>query len=304
MKALVVGYGSIGQRHERLLRHLGLETAIVSKRTHAGRRDAYSDLASAVSDWNPDYVVIANATADHRESLDILATGRFAGTVLIEKPLFGSPADLPAHHFARCAVAYNFRFHPLLTRLKALLAAESAVTAQVHVGQHLSQWRSTDYRTSYSASRQAGGGALRDLSHEIDYALWLFGPWQKLTAMGGHFSELEIDSDDSYSLLLETAYCPSLSIHVNYLDRIPRRDVHINTRSHTLKLDLIAGRLDVDGETIETCAMERDATYLAQHKAMLAGDATRTCSLEQGLEVLTVIEAAERASNQRVWICR
>ena len=86
MKTLVVGYGSIGSRHARLLTSLGCEVAVVSSRDidHPVR---YRTLADALS-WKPDYVVIANRTSQHYQTLKELAASGFTGTVLVEKPLF------------------------------------------------------------------------------------------------------------------------------------------------------------------------------------------------------------------------
>ncbi|MCK6499789.1 MAG: Gfo/Idh/MocA family oxidoreductase, partial [Nitrospira sp.] len=189
MKALVVGYGSIGQRHARVLDELGCEVAVVSRRPVEYPR-RYDSLATALSGWRPGYVVIASRTNEHFDDLSALITADFAGRVLVEKPLFDVARQMPSNRFSHLAVAYNMRFHPLIMKLRDFLGQQKRlVAAHIYVGQYLPQWRpSTDYRSSYSASRDLGGGVLRDLSHEIDYALWLFGSWRHLTALGGKFS--------------------------------------------------------------------------------------------------------------------
>jgi predicted dehydrogenase len=304
MKALVVGYGSAGQRHARLLQGLGCDTAVVSKRPLA-HPQLFADLDGALSAWQPGYVVIAGRTAEHRPALQHLAEAGFDGSVLIEKPLFERHAPLPEHRFSHAAVAYNLRFHPLVRKLREALGAETAVNALFIVGQYLPDWRpGTDYRESYSTRLAEGGGVLRDLSHEIDLALWLLGPWQSLTGLGGHFSELAGDSDDNYSLLLSTAHCPSVSVHMNYLDRTPRREIEVNTRRHTFRVDFIAGTFAIDGAVAAHAAGAMEGTYLAEHQAMLDGNAADLCSLEEGLEVMAAIDAAERASRDSLWVKR
>jgi hypothetical protein len=68
------------------------------------------------------------------------------------------------------------------------LDGRSAITVSAYVGQDLRDWRpGRDHRTTASATQQAGGGVLRDLSHELDYLLWLFGPWQRVAALGGAY---------------------------------------------------------------------------------------------------------------------
>lgn len=304
MKALVVGYGAAGQRHARLLQGLGCDTAVVSRRAVA-HPQRFADLAAALSAWQPGYVVIASRTAEHRQALAALADAGFSGRVLVEKPLYERHAPLPHHRFSGAAVAYNLRFHPLVRKLREALGAETAVNALFIVGQYLPDWRpGTDYRESYSTRLAEGGGALRDLSHEIDLALWLLGPWQALTGLGGHFSPLAGDSDDSFGLLLSTARCPSVSVHMNYLDRTPRREIEINTRRHTLRADFIAGTFAIDGAVAAHAEGAMEGTYLAEHQAMLDGHDADLCSLQEGLEIMAAIDAAERASREKVWIQR
>ena len=71
-------------------------------------------------------------------------------------------------------------------------------------GRIIRDWRpGRDHRTTASATQQAGGGVLRDLSHELDYLLWLFGPWQRVAALGGSSGARQIEVDDHLDLLLE-----------------------------------------------------------------------------------------------------
>ncbi len=145
---------------------------------------------------------------------------------------------------------------------------------------------------------------LRDLSHELDYLNWLLGGWKVLVALGGHFSHLEIESDDVFSLLMQTERCPVVTVQLNYLDRIGRRELLINTDLHTYKADLVKGILQVDGE-VEIFKVNIDDTYWLQHETILAenGDNTRyLCSLDEGLEVMRMIEAVEKSAKEKAWI--
>jgi predicted dehydrogenase len=304
MRALVLGYGSIGERHARLLVETKCSVAVVSRRL-IDFAPHYSELSHALSDWQPEYVVVADRTSEHHRAMEALVKHGFQGRVLIEKPLFDRLSALPRHSFSLAAVAYNLRCHPLLTKLKSLLDdTDQLVTANIYVGSYLPNWRpNTDYRQSYSAKRGQGGGVLRDLSHELDYVLWLFGSWWRLTASGGHFSQLEIDSDDSYTLLMETQRCPLVSIHMNYLDRVPRREILVNMDQHTVRVDLINNTMVIDGVQ-EAPSVARVDTYRAEHQAMLAGNAEGLCTLEDAMETLVTIEAAERAAASHVWIAR
>lgn len=301
MKALIVGYGSIGSRHARILAEMGCQVAVASSRLITDY-PCFGTIAESVSGFQPDYVVLANETAAHHAGLCGLAAVGFAGTVLVEKPLFHEPRPMPAHRFGKVFVAYNLRFHPLLQRLRVLLEGETLISAQAYVGQYLPGWRpERDYREGYSARGSAGGGVLRDLSHELDYLNWLLGGWRQLTALGGHYSELEISSDDVFAVMMSTARCPVVTVQLNYLDRLARRQLVINTQRHTFGIDFMAGELVVD-DVRQAFPAERDHSYREMHRAILAGEGDFLCTVEEGTDVVGMIAAAELAVAERRWI--
>ncbi len=300
MKALVVGYGSIGARHARLLTGLGADVAVVSRRALAAPK-VYPTVARAVGDFAPDYAVIASRTDEHRDDMAALAEAGFEGRLLVEKPLFDRPAALPANRFRSVHVAYQLRFHPVVRRLKALLDATEPFAVHAVVGQDPRQWPLTAaYRDNFRARADQGGGVLRDLSHELDYLTWILGRWTRLTAAGGHVSGLDGDSDDVFSLLFATERCPVVTLNMNYLDSSLRRQVLALTDRGTIVADLAAGTVSIDGR-IETFAVERDDVLIAQHKAALAGEGDTLCAADEGLAVVDMIAAAERASAEREW---
>lgn len=303
MNALVIGYGSIGARHARLLTELGCRTAVISGR-EVDFPIVYSDLVAALAMECPEYVVIANFTSLHYDTLSLLGQLGYTGTVLVEKPLFSQFHEFSSPPFRNIFVAYNLRFHPVIQRLKTLLEGEQILSVQAYVGQYLPDWRpSTDYRTSYSASAEQGGGALRDISHELDYLTWMLGGWDQVVALGGHYSPLEISSDDIFSLMLVTPSCPIVSLQMNCLDRVGRRFLIINTAKHTIEADIVKGEILVDRDS-ESLTAERDYTYRAMHEALLSGNGNTACSLAEGLETLRLIEAAELAAKRREWVKR
>lgn len=302
MNALVIGYGSIGMRHARLLAELGQLTAVVSSRD-VDFPLRFRSLDEALGTHKPDYVVIANATHLHYDTLTTVRRAGYDGFVLVEKPLFDRYHSLP-QSVGETRVAYNLRFHPVIQRLAQNLRSERIVSVQAYAGQYLPSWRpAADYRQSYSADATRGGGVLRDLSHELDYLGWMLGGWSRVTALGGHFSSLEITSDDVFTLLLSTPACPMVSVQLNYLDRPGRRLIMVNTDQHSIEADLIGGILRVDGQP-EQLEVERDGTYRAMHRAALSGDRATLCSLSEGLSTMKLIEAAEHAALHGEWVSR
>lgn len=301
MRALVVGYGSIGSRHARVLTELECNVSIVSSRT-VSDYPCYATLGVAIENVQPNYIVVANRTCEHYQTLLELVELNYQGTILVEKPIFDRPMPPLQGSFAYCFVGYNLRFHPVVQKLTHALNGEKIISAQVYVGQYLPHWRQgSDYRKSYSANKTQGGGVLRDLSHELDLMQWLLGPWGKLGSLMGHHSHLEIDSEDVVAVMMTTEYCPVVTAQLNYLDRITHRDIIINTDNHTYKADLIHATFQVD-ENKEELVVERDATYLSQHRAILNGDYSTLCSFSEGLTVVEMIAAIEKSVQDNGWV--
>lgn len=304
MKALIIGYGSIGVRHARILEMLGCKVGVVSRR-NVTVAERFESLKQAILNWQPDYVVVANRTDEHLATINQLSRLKYRGRLLVEKPLSEVAAGLPEYLFSHAAVAYNLRCHPIIKALKKKVEALTGiVAANIYTGSYLPEWRpERDYRESYSACKAKGGGVLRDLSHELDYAGFLFGPWKRLTARGGNSCALEIDSDDHYSIMMETQKVPLVTIHINYIDRLHARQIRIAAAKESIHADLISNTLTINDQT-KHFPMDRDSTYAEQHRALIQGRIERLCSLEEGMTVMETIAAAEHSSETATWIER
>lgn len=297
---MVVGYGSIGARHARVLREDGLEVGVVSRSGAA--EGSVATLAEGLAQFRPDYVVLASPTSDHRAGLEALAEQAFGGRVLVEKPLLAEPATLPWGGFGQVGVGYNLRFHPLVARLRDALTGRRVLSASIHCGQYLPDWRpGTDYRATSSASLAAGGGVLRDLSHELDLAAHLLGSWTELTATGGRLGPLDIETDDAWGVLMRLRSGAIVTLGVDYWHRPARRSIVVETAEGSLSIDFIAGTFTENGKA-EAHPAERDATYRAMHKAMLDHAPSPLCTAAEGLAVVDTIAAIEKAARDRVWI--
>lgn len=300
MKIAIVGYGSIGKKHSSLLESLDCEVYVVSKRSHVNK-NFYLNLKNCLKEKKPSIIWICNKTSEHLSSIQELSKLNYSGTVLIEKPIFSHSKKIPSNNFENIFVSYNLRFHPILRELQKILQQEVSISANIYVGQYLPTWRSKrDYRESYSSNKVEGGGVIRDLSHEIDYAMWLFGTPTKISSIGGKFSNLEIDSDDVFSLLYASERCPVVNITMNYLDRIIQRFLIINTLTNTYKADLINGTLEKNSELLLKTDISK--IYEEQALSLLNNNFTQWCTIKEALTVLKVVESAERSNEEKRWI--
>lgn len=306
-RCLVIGYGSIGARHARLLAGMGLDVAVVSRRP-LPLPNVFASVSEALARGPYGYAVVCTETSLHRRTVEELDAAGFTGILLVEKPL-GNPGDAPVNGtFAAVFVAYQLRFDPSIQALRRALDGRRPLAVDVRAASWLPDWRpGRDYRRTESASRAAGGGVLRDLSHELDYTAWLFGPWRRLAAIGGRLGCLEVDSDESVRILAETARCPSVSIALSFIHhaREERRILVDTAEGVTLCADLVAATLTENGRVIhQGDPAASDPVYLALHRAVLGRDRERCCTLAEGMAVVDTIAAAETALREGRWVVR
>ena len=230
LHALVVGCGSIGSRHIGNL----VEFDDVTVSAHDVDPDqvatieakygvsATTDLDDALSD-DLDCVLVCTPPHTH---LEVATAALEAGAhVFVEKPLSDDLAG--TDEFVERAteseqvvyVACNMRFHPPVRQIQEWLDAGEIGPVQffrLRYGNDLRNWRSTDYRESYSSSADAGGGIILDAVHEIDLALEWIDNVETVQCAAGKLSTLELDVEDSAEILLESSSMMA-ELHVDYI---------------------------------------------------------------------------------------
>lgn len=292
MRVLIIGLGSIGNRHYKNFKSMGHEVAVLSRRK-SDLQDSYTDPEEVMKKFAPSHVVVANETSLHCRTLSWVLNFTSVCGVLVEKPLYAHLYEAVADCRGKnVQIAYNLRFHPLVKRLKNKIGNQRIISWHAYVGQDLRTWRSgRDYTDSYSASREAGGGVLRDLSHELDLLQYFAGNVNYLSARGGHFSELKTDAEDCYSLLLNAENCVHANVHLNCIDQLGQRYMTIVTDSDTYHLNLVTG---LWRDTRESIIMEfdRNESYIEMSRAFLNAD-PHVCSYGEGLAINKLIETVE-----------
>jgi len=258
---LIVSLGSAGRRHLRNLRALRPAAEIGVLHSHNAARErsvpdganlVFATIEQALA-FRPTAAIIAGPATTHLPVATTLA--RQGVHLLVEKPLaHETNGVIPLLELCRARqltlmTGYTLRFSPSLREAKQLI--ESGYIGQVlgahaEVGQYLPDWRPrSDYRDSVSAKRSLGGGALLELSHELDYLHWFFGVPQLVTARGGKYSSLQIDVEDMVEILLEYKVPPRLvSVHLDLLQRAPVRRCRFIGDLGTMTWDGFAERIE------------------------------------------------------------
>jgi predicted dehydrogenase len=255
-RILCISLGSIGKRHLRNVRSLLPNARIAVWRQHSrsdvvpdGADEVATDLQAALA-FAPDAVLVSSPASEHIANARPFAQRHVP--LFVEKPLaanseeLGNFSELSATSRGFMMVGYVLRFLPALHAIKKHL--QDGVVGQIHtarieVGQYLPDWRpGGDYRENVSSQRKLGGGALLELSHEIDYATWLFGWPQSVLCSTARLSAMEIDVEDSAHLMLEYPD-KRVSLQLDFLQRVATMAVQIVGSKGTLMADLIKEEL-------------------------------------------------------------
>lgn len=307
MKALIVGFGSIGMRHYKVLSNiLGEENVHVVTRRPCEIEYNFASLDEVRNICEYDYFVIASKTIEHYNDL-IHINSRVTGKkILVEKPLFDSgKAKFKVNN--DILVAYNIRFHPLVHEAKKIVGDRFVISANFYAGQYLPTWRpNRDYRLSYSAIKSEGGGILLDYSHDIDLLNYFLGDIQVFESFNDKISNLDISSDDYLTMFGKTIKNTFFSLSIDSISKIQKRTIQLNLEDETMELDLInnvLSRKNINNEVdnIEIELFDRNSSFDNMHRAILKTDYSCVASLSDGLKLTDMFEMIRNTSDRRKW---
>jgi predicted dehydrogenase len=240
--------------------------------------------------------------------------------LFIEKPLShsweGVPELLRQSRGLVVEVGCQLRAHPLAQELKRQL--EAGIGGRVLafrgcVGQRLDQWRPRqDYRASYSAFAERGGGALFDLVHEIDLAYWFFGRIAGVSARLLKVSDLQIAADDLANLTLETAAGACGSLQMDMVSPCYRRSFEVICERAILRWDYLEGTLTQQTphggyEVLAQVSRDypRNQAFVDHMRHFLGrlerSDTAPMCSLDDGSADLRIALSARAAAQSGMW---
>lgn len=303
MKVCFVGAGSIGKRHIRNFASICQEKhekcEIHLFRTTNKKLD--HDIQKYVDkeifkkkdlDKCYDAVFITNPTYMHYDT--ICEFYNKTNNFYVEKPVFDTiykdiekiMSDGKCYY-----VACPLRYTNVLLEAKKIIEHEEVLSARAISSSYLPNWRTgIDYRDTYSAHKNQGGGVRIDLIHEWDYLKYLFGCPKEIYSLSGKYSNLEIDSED-LAIYIAKYDKKLVELHLDYFGRKTRRSLEIRTNDHEYIFDIIENVVICDGVIIKTYIEDANEKYMNEMRffyTILCGEKRTTNDLTNAVDTIRI----------------
>ena len=274
-KVAVIGLGNIAARHRHNLKLLfpKVELLVMSAsgripKEYINDCDRITTSIDELIQAKVELVIVASPAPFHAQhSILFIEAGI---PTLIEKPVTASIEDAKSInsaielHQTPVSIGYCLRYLPSARKLKILLDQSKIGTlynAHIEIGQYLPDWRpNINYRDSVSAQKKLGGGALLELSHELDYAQWLLGPLYVKHSILRKSKELALDVEDMADIIAFTESGAVATIHLDFLQRKAHRKCSFTGSKGRIEWDLILNQLTFVTAT-ETSVLYSDANW-------------------------------------------
>ena len=287
---LIVGAGSIGERHIRNLLSLGFTNISVYRQRNLPLRTIDAEKIRVLTNWKeveslqPKIAFITSPTAFHLEQA--ISCAELGAHLFIEKPIshcideegFAGLSKVIEQNQLHLHVGYMMRYHPLLLKVRRAVQDNTygqLISFHSHWGEYLPDWHPwEDYRNSYAARRELGGGAALTLSHDLDVALWITGsPLAEYHILKSYKNTLEIDVEGSADVLLKFQDSTIGQVHLNFVQRNPERRYSYRFEEATLNIDFFQNQMVVFKDGIEKVIsipeFDRNDLFIAQTKSFM-----------------------------------
>lgn len=333
MTILLIGLGSIGQRHLRNLRALyGASVRICAFRERNLKRllnnkgevvdgaledvydvVVYQDLGKCLQQENIDVVIVSTITSKHIEyAIKAVEAGC---DVFIEKPLshnlerVDELLEKARINDAVVQVGFQLRYHPCVRFVKELISSnqlKNVFSVDFWVGERVSKMHSyEDYKNTYIVTKDMGGGiVLNQQIHEIDLMLYLFGSPQKIFGVTGKLASVTSDVEDRADAMYIYNDNMVVSIHSDFATYPPQRKFVIRAENGTAEVDILNNtvRYSIDGAATENICFsefERNDMFMEEMSSFFDDIKSRCVggvSLAEGTQSLKIALATLKSS--------
>jgi len=276
MKILIVGLGSIGQRHLRNIIKLDktieiyayrryLKTPVLDNKNNILKKNfkekyniKYLDGLNNLKKFKIKAALICTPSSFHiKEAITLVNQGI---SVFIEKPLSSNLKgikklkNLIKRKKVIGMMGYQLKFCPIINKLRNIVRSEKYGKPKyvyIHHGEHIKNFHKYEnYKNLYASKRNLGGGVILTQIHEIDYLFYIFNNFSliKINSFSGKLTNLKIDVEDtliSNFLLKNNKNRLFGSLHLNYYEIPRKREINIIFENSKISADLVNQKIKI-----------------------------------------------------------
>lgn len=321
-KYLVVGAGNISKKHIDNIKRLKRNSLVFNLSSSGRNIDPQSNNADYLlrnfqeaHEHKFSAVIIASPASFHIEHALFFSSLNIP--LLIEKPLSDNLKKYEEASYTlldlneKIKIAYNLRYLNSMIFFKNFLRENllgKIYSVQSEVGQNLINWRpKKNYKHTVSSNKKLGGGALLELSHELDYLTWIFGDIQSVFCKLSNTNHFDIDVEDNVESILQTKSGLCINLHMDFLQNKTIRKCKVIGEKGTLDFDLLENKIIhyQENEKIEIIynenVFDQNQPYIDMLQDFLNPDTEKLnnlASLDEAKYVLAIIEAMRVSSKE------
>lgn len=285
MRFLIIGGGSIGRRHIANLKLLGYTDIYCLKREPDpvfAAEHSVKVITGAGELTEPiDAVIVCSPTSMHLDGITVAA--KLNASILMEKPLVDTPSGLKQataamqHFKGKFFIGFMLRFHPLLTKIREILASGElgkVYHARFAFGSYLPNWHPyEDHRISYASRKELGGGVINTITHELDLVQCLFGNPDWVFCNAENFGKLDIAVEEMADAIFGFKD-KVVTLHLDYLQKDYERSIRVLCEEGNVNWDWNANRVTVNRhkqapEVFSMESFEVNQLYVDELKAFI-----------------------------------
>jgi|TARA_B110000971_G_scaffold203333_1_gene223798 predicted dehydrogenase len=243
-KVLVIGTGSIAQKHINVLNSLNYSVYVYSETNDKffKKNSKIYRLANLNKLNNFEFTILANKTSDHLKILKILTNQNMH--IYCEKPIFYKKfnyqkiRDQIKKNKIVFHNGYQLRNDKKIRYIQQKLKNLKIKSFQVSVGHDFKQWRNAGvHKNSYFSDTKKGGGVIFELVHEINLINLLFGKIKKISTIKSNSKNFRCE--DVAVSIIKTENKIVGSLYQDMFSKFFFRYIAIVTNKSFFKIDMV-----------------------------------------------------------------
>ena len=303
---LIIGNGSIANRHIKIIKKIDLKSIIYvfirskKKFENNSKKIKYINFLNEELCKKIDYFYICSPASTHNNYLFKFIEYK-KSKIFIEKPLGISSLTIEEKkivmsHKHRIFIGYNMRFMKIIQYMKKIVRSSNIFLIKIDTSNNLKYWRKTDYEKSVTALKNKGGGIILELSHELDYLFSIFKSLKIKYSFNSKLSDLKIDVEDTLHMHLFSMDKTNIILNMNMFSSLQERTIKVFTKDKVYLLDLIKDKVSIYSKKYELLKILRfkndlKDSYIRQFNNFRYGQYKefKRCSIMDADKILQII---------------